>query len=174
MKGLLPSGSSLFYLVLLLGLLYGVVWFSSTQYASTLRSFGVPVPYCTTHPLVSLCEMDYVVPSASYVSDTNEVSAFMFTVPSSKMLNALCSISENGANVRLVLTPLLKDNNVFMQTLDRCKIKYRFSNYVMTNELSTGRCYLDFTGTRGVYTCCKPIVSRFDSYFEEVWSRASP
>lgn len=174
MKGFLPSGSTLFYLVLLIGLAYGLVWFSSTHFADQLRSWGAPVPFCTTHPLVSLCEMDYVAPSADLIRDSNVVDAFLFTVPSSKMLNALCSLSENGSNVRVVLTPLLKDNNVFIHTLDTCKIKYRFSTYVNTDELSTGSCYLDFTGYRGVYTCCKPVVSKFERYFEEVWSRASP
>ena len=174
MRAVLPSGSTLFYLVLLLGLIYGLVWFSSTRYAAGLRAIGVPIPYCTTHPLVSLCEMDYVTPSASLIRDVNTLDIFLLTVPSSSMLNAFCSLSESGANVRIVLSPYLKSNKEFLKTLDACKIKYRFNDYVSTDELSTGSCYLDFTGPRGVYTCCKPVVSRFELYFQEVWSRATP
>ena len=174
MKGIGLSGSTLFYIVLLMGLAYGIVWFSGTPYAETLRGVGLPVPYCTTHPLVSMCEMDYTVPSEQLVSDANVLNVFLFTRPSSSLLNAFCSLSEDGANVRVVLSTMLKDDKEFLSTLDRCKIKYRFSGYVSTNELSTGRCYLSFTGPRGVYTCCKPVVSAFDKYFDEVWSRAAP
>lgn len=174
MRGLgLPSGSTLFYLILLVGLIYGLVWFSGTHYADALRSIGLSVPYCTVHPLVSMCEMDYTVPSAQLVGDANVLNVFLFTRPPKDLLNAFCSLSEDGANVRIVLSSLMKDDDEFLSELDGCKVKYRFSGYVTTNELSTGRCYLSFTGSRGVYTCCSDVVSRFDEYFEEVWKNAS-
>lgn len=175
MKGLgLPSGSTVFYLVLLVGLVYGLVWFSGTSVADSLRSFGVPVPYCTVHPLVSLCEMDYTSPTPALFRDANSLFVFLISRPSDDLLNSFCALSEDGANVRMVLSGFLRDDNEFLSALDSCKVKYRFSNNVLTNELSTGACYLSFTGPRGVYTCCEPVVSAFNDYFEEVWKGASP
>lgn len=168
------SVSSLFYIILILGLAYGLVLFSQTQFADSLRQFGVPIPYCTTHPLVSMCTMDYLPVSASLIGDVNTLNVFLFTVPSKDMLNAMCSLSQSGANVRVVMNNLLKSNKQLLSQFDECKVKYRFSPYVTSNELSTGRCYLNFTSTYGVYTCCKDIVSRFEGYFEEVWKSASP
>lgn len=168
------QASSLFYIILILGLAYGLVVFSQTQLADNLRQFGVPIPYCTTHPLVSMCAMDYLPVSASLIGDANALNVLLFTVPSKDMLNAMCSLSDSGANVRVVMNQILKSNTQLLSQLDKCKVKYRFSPYVTSNELSTGKCYLNFTSMYGIYTCCTEVVSRFERYFEEVWKGASP
>ena len=168
------SASSLFYIILILGLAYGLVVFSQTQLADGLRRLGVPIPYCTTHPLVSMCPMDYTAVSASLIGDANVLDVFVFTVPSKDILNAMCSLSQSGANVRVVMGEALRHDKQLLSQLDKCKVKYRFSPYVVSNELSTGKCYLNFTSMYGIYTCCTDIVSRFERHFEEVWKSASP
>jgi len=167
------SANTLFIPVLVLVSIYAFVWFSRTPWADTLRDFGVPVPYCTQFSLASMCEMDYVEVGPGYIYDANQLDVFLVSRPSPDMLNAMCSLSDRGANVRAVLSVFLKDDHEFRNTLDQCKIKYRFSPAVRTNELSTGRCYLNFTSDRGVYTCCQPVVRAFDRYFESVWGESS-
>lgn len=175
MRGILfLSLGGVLRLILLTGFIAGVVWFTGTPFADTLRSVGAPIPYCTTHSLAALCEMDYVSPSTSAVSDTNMLSVFMLSRPSDEFINAFCSVSNEGANVRMVLSEYLRGDTVLMDTLDRCKIKYRFSGEISTNELITDSCYLSFTGYRGVYTCCSTVIDKFSTYFEEVWAVASP
>jgi len=163
------SANTLFIPVLVLVTIYAFVWFSQTDWAGALRGLGVPVPYCTQFSLASMCEMDYIRVGPGYFYDTNVLNVFLFSRPSPDFFNAFCALSEAGVNVRIVLSPFMKDDREFLGMLDRCKIKYRFSPAVRSNELSTGRCYLNFTADYGVYTCCSSVVSAFDRYFEQVW-----
>ena len=175
MRGIVLSlGSVALYAVVFAGLFYGAVWFFSTPYADALRSIGLPVPYCTSHPLASLCEMGYVDPSTVDISSPEELVIFLASRPDGDVLNTVCAVSEEGKNVRAVLAESLKEDSELLIALDACKVKYRFSPGVATNELSTGSCYLSFTGARGVYTCCDAVVDAFNRYFEEVWKSASP
>jgi len=163
------SANMLFIPVLVLVTIYAFVWFSHTQWADLLRNVGIPVPYCTRFSLVSMCEMDYVRIGPGYIYDANKLDVLLVSRPSSDMLNAMCSLSDKGVNVRVVMSNFLQDDNSFRHVLDQCKIKYRFSPQVRSNELSTGKCYLNFTSAYGVYTCCKPVVSAFERYFSRLW-----
>ena len=163
------SPSWILLLILVAGLSIGIVWFSNTSYAAALRGIGVPVPYCTFMRPTTSAELDFTAVGPGFFYGAQDIIAFLSFKPSDEVLTSFCSASENGANVRFILSPLLSKDSKFLEFLDRCKIKYRAANVVLPNLAVSDGCVLLFGYDKDVVVCEGDYASRVRKYLEGVW-----
>lgn len=163
------SPSWLLLLILIAGLSIGLVWFSSTSFAGALRSVGVPVPYCTFLRPTTIAELDFGRLGPGYFYEANDALAYLSFKPREELLTALCSLSDRGANVRVILSPFLAKDREFLQFLDRCKIKYRSADVLLPNLLVAGRCVFTLGYERDLMVCDQDYASDVRKYLEGIW-----
>ena len=166
------SPSWIFWLILIAGLMYGLMVFSSTSYADVLRSLGFPIPYCTPHYTTSLAELDFTRFPVGALYEVNDVVAYISFTPREELVTALCTVSQNGANVRVIVSPVVSANRDFVKAMDECKVKLRTLDLLYPNILVAGRCVYTFGYDKDLVVCNPEFASKVKKDLEGVWSRA--
>ena len=163
------SPSWIIFLILVVGIGYGLVWFSGTSIADALRSFGAPIPYCTFLRPSTGAELDFRPVPAGLLYEANDVLGYLTFKPNDTLLTTLCSVSDRGGNVRLILSQLLAKNRAFLDFLDKCKIKYRSADVLLPNVIVARGCVMTLGYDKDLIVCDEDYASRVYKYLEGMW-----